>query len=136
VGVETFACVAPNSWQIVKCVAFQHSPAGIVEKLITTALGDLYAEQRGIGEETPSLYVLAPGASTDNSAPDAPSPLAEQCNVRILVSFGISAAEHLSPGHNIGGWRVNVLSRTYKAVSGVVGLLKTTQFRVSFVFLL
>ncbi|KAF9485645.1 hypothetical protein BDN70DRAFT_795507 [Pholiota conissans] len=133
VGFEALACVAPNSWQIVKCISFHHSIPGIAEKLITTALGDLYTEQRETEKEEPSLTVVPPEAASEEGATVTEASLSEMRHRnRISVSFGISAAEHLSPGHNIGGWKISVLSRTYKAVSGMVGLLKTTQFRKQF----
>ncbi|KAF8186367.1 hypothetical protein BJ912DRAFT_1112617 [Pholiota molesta] len=54
----------------------KNSPAGIVEKLITTALRDLYAN-RGRSKGDPSYLVLHQ-EQVRQQASDAPSPLAEQ----------------------------------------------------------
>lgn len=121
------------SWQVVKCTSFHPSTAGITEKLITTALKDLHTEHEEQAKQTPSIAVVPAeiqvGAQI-GATPSAPAADDTHTMDRLAVSFGITAASHLHQGHNLGGWKVSVLSRTYKAVSGMAGLQKVTLFRV------
>jgi len=45
------------------------------------------------------------------------------------VTFGGSAADALEEGHNLGGLRTRVLSKSYAAISGALGLTKKSDFR-------
>ncbi|KAF8964758.1 hypothetical protein BDZ97DRAFT_1659701 [Flammula alnicola] len=135
VGIEILSRISPTSWQIVKCITFRHATTGVSEKLIFTALKDLYNEQTELAKEAPSIAVVEP----ETTAATTPATTAGEVVVepdrtkdRVMVSFGITAAEHLLPGHNVCGWKISVLSRTYNAVSGMVGLIKTGQYRKKF----
>ncbi|KAJ3509607.1 hypothetical protein NLJ89_g5133 [Agrocybe chaxingu] len=127
VGVEILSRTGPLSWQIVKCITFHHAPKGTSESLIHTALKDLHSENQSATETLPTI--VAPEVTS--SEPGAASETTRTPN-RVTVSFGITAADHLEPGHNVHGWKVSVLSKTYQAVSGIVGLIKTGQYRSKF----
>ena len=121
------------SWQVVTCISFHLTTAGITEKLIATAFKDLHAEEEEQARQAPSIEVAPAEAQAKVSSGAATSVLVKDdaySRGRLSVSFGITAASHLHPGHNLGGWKVSVLSRTYKAVSAMAGLQKTTLFQV------
>ncbi|KJA25270.1 hypothetical protein HYPSUDRAFT_135050 [Hypholoma sublateritium FD-334 SS-4] len=134
VGVIILSQSAPTSWQVVKCISFHPSTAGITEKLITTALKDLHSEHEERAKQTPSIAVVPAETQAGAQIGATPSVPADDTRTldRLAVSFGITAASHLHQGHNLGGWKVSVLSRTYKAVSGMAGLQKVTLFRKQF----
>ncbi len=120
------------SWQVVTCISFHLSTAGITEKLVATALKDLHAEGEQ-ARQKPSIEVVPAEAQAKALSGAASSEMAiddARAQDRLSVSFGITAASNLHPGHNLGGWKVSVLSRTYKAVSAMAGLQKTTLFQV------
>ncbi|CAA7266190.1 unnamed protein product [Cyclocybe aegerita] len=127
VGVEILARTGPLSWQIVKCITFHHAPKGTSESLIHAALKDLHLENQYATETLPTIV-----APEDTSASETTETPAESRKNRVTVSFGITAADHLEPGHNVGGWKVTVLGKTYQAVSGIVGLIKMGQYRNKF----
>lgn len=52
----------------------------------------------------------------------------------VRVTFGISASKNLEPVHNLSGWGVATLSKTYNSISSAAGLLKRGEFRVSIRF--
>jgi len=110
VGIEILTRTGPLSWQIVESITFPHAPKGTFEMLIHAALRDLQSEQANIFEESASPI--------------------EDANKRLRVSFGITAADHLTAGHNVSGWNVSVLSTTYHAVSAISGLIKLGKYRV------
>jgi aspartyl-tRNA synthetase len=45
------------------------------------------------------------------------------------VTFGTSAVNHLHPGHNLDGFRIRALSRTYKELSEALHLAQKGEFR-------
>jgi hypothetical protein len=49
---------------------------------------------------------------------------------RVVVTFGISASPELHPVHNLGGWKVKALSKTYKKVASSAKLINRGEFRV------
>lgn len=53
---------------------------------------------------------------------------------RVSVTFGLSAAPKLEPAHNLGGWKVSALSKTYGKVVKSAKLLQRGQFRVRVIF--
>ncbi|KAH6910617.1 hypothetical protein BKA70DRAFT_1424273 [Coprinopsis sp. MPI-PUGE-AT-0042] len=91
-------------------------------------------------------------AQTPASIPDAFSPVSEsglsgvatpqsfQANGesklldenRVTVTFGISAAPDLNPVHNLGGWKVKALSKTYHKVASSAKLVNRGEFRRKF----
>lgn len=71
--------------------------------------------------------------------PDAPSGAIEQCVMHALkliastgctnITFGGGASTHLTPGHNLKGTRIKVLSKAYHAVATELKLTNKTEFR-------
>ncbi|KAJ3536705.1 hypothetical protein NMY22_g5913 [Coprinellus aureogranulatus] len=51
---------------------------------------------------------------------------------RVVVTFGISASPELHPVHNLGGWKVKALSKTYKKVASSAKLVNRGEFRRKF----
>ena len=51
---------------------------------------------------------------------------------RVTVTFGISAAPDLNPVHNLGGWKVKALSKTYHKVASSAKLVNRGEFRRKF----
>ena len=49
---------------------------------------------------------------------------------RVTVTFGISASNTLAIGHNLGGWKVHALSKTYNKVAKGARLVQRGEFRV------
>jgi hypothetical protein len=49
---------------------------------------------------------------------------------RVSVTFGLSAAPKLEPVHNLGGWKVSALSKTYNKVVKGARLVQRGEFRV------
>jgi len=113
--------LSPTHWQIIKCIPFDHSPKGTSERLIHTAVKDLYEEKK----VEAIRFTLSPPAVPEDAEHEAIP------QNRIKVSFGISPAQHLEPVHNMGSWRVNILSMTYATVAGVMGLEGVAEYRVS-----
>ncbi|KDR77241.1 hypothetical protein GALMADRAFT_66474 [Galerina marginata CBS 339.88] len=134
-GVAILSQTSPMSWQIVNCLTFRHAAHGTSETLVYTALKDLYTErEEHIRTATPASPVVEP--RTDARSPDseenAPEAQLNRTTNRLSVTFGIAASDHLEPGHNLSGWKVNVLSKTYHAVSGVMSLNHTVEFTKEF----
>ncbi|TEB32662.1 hypothetical protein FA13DRAFT_1763765 [Coprinellus micaceus] len=50
----------------------------------------------------------------------------------VVVTFGISASPELHPVHNLGGWKVKALSKTYKKVASSAKLINRGEFRRKF----
>jgi len=71
--------------------------------------------------------------------PDAPSGAIEMIIQHALrsaasagaktVTFGSGAVDSLTPGHNLGGLRLKMLSRSYHAITSQLKLTKKTEFR-------
>ena len=53
---------------------------------------------------------------------------------RVSVTFGLSAAPRLEPVHNLGGWKVSALSKTYNKVVRGARLVQRGEFRVTYFF--
>jgi len=133
VGVAILSQTSPTAWQIVKCLTFRHASHGTSETLVYTALKDLYTEQEKLSKATASTPVsstMAEAAFVSGGAASQDQP--ERAKNRVSVSFGIAASDHLEPGHNVSGWQVNVLSKTYHAVSGITHLMQTAPYRKEF----
>ncbi|KAF5313516.1 hypothetical protein D9611_008501 [Ephemerocybe angulata] len=67
---------------------------------------------------------------TRMDSPDANSALDDEN--RVAVTFGISASPELHPVHNLGGWKVKALSKTYKHVASSAKLINRGEFRRKF----
>lgn len=50
-----------------------------------------------------------------------------------VVTFGITAFDTLTAVHNLSGWEVMWLSKTYDKVIGLTGMTRHGDFRVSFI---
>jgi len=61
-----------------------------------------------------------------------PSQSAHRDSDRVTVTFGISAAPGLEPIHNLGGWKISALSKTYGKVAKGAKLIQRGEFRVGF----
>jgi hypothetical protein len=97
--------------------------------LLYTALKNLYDEQEELAWEVPSIT-----EPTGHPPPPEEAPTYSdhhRTGNRVTVSFGVTAANHLEAGHNLGEWKVSVLSKTYHAVSGIAGLIKAGKYQVS-----
>lgn len=51
------------------------------------------------------------------------------------LTFGTSATPDIIPEHNIGGWKIKMLSKGYKVIAKKTGLTKRGDFRVRFLCL-
>ncbi|TFK29477.1 hypothetical protein FA15DRAFT_677719 [Coprinopsis marcescibilis] len=51
---------------------------------------------------------------------------------RVTVTFGISAAPNMEPVHNLGGWKVKALSKTYSKVASSTKIINRGEFRSKF----
>lgn len=72
---------------------------------------------------------------SSSSTPRTLSPINDSAledESRITVTFGISASPELHPVHNLGGWKVKALGKTYKKVAASAKLINRGEFRVSF----
>ncbi|KAF9011985.1 hypothetical protein BDQ17DRAFT_1345246 [Cyathus striatus] len=107
-------------WQIKNAVSFPSAPKGTSEALIYTALKDLHDEQQATDRES------TPGSDSDEDE------ITKRTKNRVLVTFGISASDKLKPVHNLGGWKVSALSKTYGKVASTAGLLRRGEFRSKF----
>ncbi|KAJ3512683.1 hypothetical protein NLJ89_g3380 [Agrocybe chaxingu] len=91
------------------------------------------------GAETPDL---ASASATSNGASNgrpegttrnSVSPQSHHRDAdRVTVTFGISAAPGLEPIHNLGGWKVSALSKTYGKVAKGAKLIQRGEFRSKF----
>ncbi|KAF9448100.1 hypothetical protein P691DRAFT_760201 [Macrolepiota fuliginosa MF-IS2] len=99
-----------SSWQIKNAISFPDAPKGTSETLVYRTVKDLYEEKQD------GVYKHHLG-STRNP---------------LTITFGITASDHLKPIHNLGGWWVSVLSKTYGGVASAAGLLKRGAFRVRY----
>lgn len=97
-----------NDWQVKNAVSFPDAPKGTSEKLIFTALRDLHNEE----------------VKKEHTDPDYQG--------GGQVTFGISAAKRLEATHNLSGWGIDALSKTYNAVTTAAGLQKRGEFRGKF----
>ncbi|KIL66677.1 hypothetical protein M378DRAFT_185955 [Amanita muscaria Koide BX008] len=108
IGVLILTPIRGNDWQVKNAVSFPDAPKGTSEKLIFTALRDLHNEQ----------------VKKQHKDPDYQS--------GGQVTFGISAAKRLEATHNLTGWGIDALSKTYNAVTTAAGLQKRGEFRGKF----
>ncbi|RXW23206.1 hypothetical protein EST38_g2639 [Candolleomyces aberdarensis] len=51
---------------------------------------------------------------------------------RVVLTFGISAAPGIEPKHNLGGWKVKALSKTYSKFASSAKLINRGEFRKKF----
>jgi len=68
--------------------------------------------------------------SSGKKPSSAPSTCYRRDANRVAVTFGISAAPQLEPVHNLGGWKVSALSKTYGKVVKGAKLVQRGEFRV------
>jgi hypothetical protein len=102
-------------------------------------LKDLSDEQEELARsssliEVPSITEPAGHPASPEEAPKYSHP--DRTHNRVTVSFGVTAADHIEAGHNLSGWKVSVLSKTYHAVSGVSSLIKAAKYQVSLIHVL
>lgn len=72
---------------------------------------------------------------SSSSTPRTLSPINDSAledESRITVTFGISASPELHPVHNLGGWKVKALGKTYKKVAASAKLINRGEFRRKF----
>ncbi|KIK67776.1 hypothetical protein GYMLUDRAFT_154849 [Collybiopsis luxurians FD-317 M1] len=50
----------------------------------------------------------------------------------IIITFGITASDHITPVDNLKGWKITSLSKVYEKVAKGAGLLKRGEFRGKF----
>ncbi|TFY78779.1 hypothetical protein EWM64_g5229 [Hericium alpestre] len=84
---------------------------------------------------TPSTKVSSPATSSASSASSLPPTTIDshlQRKSRLMVTFGASASDKLTPVHNLTGWKITWLSKTYKKIMDVTGLTKRGDFRSKF----
>ncbi|KAF9534496.1 hypothetical protein CPB83DRAFT_889479 [Crepidotus variabilis] len=67
-----------------------------------------------------------------NGRPSSPPRTLLRDNNRVKVTFGISAAPKFEPIHNLGGWKVSALSKTYGKVAKGAKLVSRGEFRNKF----
>ncbi|KAF8153191.1 hypothetical protein B0H34DRAFT_754437 [Crassisporium funariophilum] len=115
-GILILTPIHSTSWQIKNAVSFPSAPKGTSEALIYTALKDLHEEQE----------------AASAAGEKAPHPANSNVHQSMTVTFGISAAPHMQPVNNLGGWKVNALSKTYGKVAKGAGLVKRGEFRSKF----
>ncbi|KAF8622411.1 hypothetical protein AX15_007057 [Amanita polypyramis BW_CC] len=108
VGVLILTPTSKNNWLIKNAVSFPHAPRGTSEKTIFTVVRDLY------NEELKRQYL----------DPKYKDPA--------RITFGISASKHLEPIHNLSGWGINAMGKTYGGIASAAGLLKRGEFRSKF----
>lgn len=113
-GLIILTPIQSKAWQIKNAISFPNAPKGTSEKLIYTALTDIYQEQ---AQHNGSVTENGGGTEDDD---------------RIYVTFGISAADNMKPVNNLGGWRVKALSKMYGNVAKAAGLLRRGEFRNKF----
>lgn len=53
---------------------------------------------------------------------------------RVSVTFGLSASPKIEPSHNLGGWKISALTKTYGKVVRSAKLLQRGEFRVRLIF--
>ncbi|KAJ3528295.1 hypothetical protein NMY22_g9470 [Coprinellus aureogranulatus] len=82
--------------------------------------------------------IVSPDDASDLSRVPTPPPIEEpeysalDDENRVVVTFGISASPELHPVHNLGGWKVKALSKTYKKVASSAKLVNRGEFRRKF----
>ncbi|CAA7268795.1 unnamed protein product [Cyclocybe aegerita] len=91
------------------------------------------------GAETPdpaSASAMANGISNGRPEETTRNSVPRQTHHRdadqVTVTFGISAAPGLEPIHNLGGWKVSALSKTYGKVAKGAKLIQRGEFRSKF----
>ncbi|KAA1472526.1 hypothetical protein DENSPDRAFT_778440 [Dentipellis sp. KUC8613] len=119
VGLLILAPIHPSTYQIKNAVSFPNAPRGTSEELIYRVMHDL-----------------------QNSAHHDPRPIEiqnrqKECNLplfphRTMVTFGVSASDSLTPVHNLSGWKITWLGKTYGKIMEVTGLTKRGDFRNKF----
>ncbi|ETW78036.1 hypothetical protein HETIRDRAFT_325691 [Heterobasidion irregulare TC 32-1] len=117
VGILILSPVRPASYQIKNAAGFPNAPRGTAERLIYSAMRDL--------QDATHLDPRAPEIQDQQS----PS---EDDRARITVTFGISAADKLTPVGNLSGWKVSWLGKAYGKVVGATGLVRRGNFRDKF----
>lgn len=79
---------------------------------------------------TSGLSTIPTPARTSSPRDGSPSPLEDEN--RVVLTFGISAAPGLEPVHNLGGWKVKALSKTYSKIASSAKLINRGEFRRKF----
>ena len=76
----------------------------------------------------------ASGKTRKTPSPVSPHARRRREGDRVSVTFGLSAAPTLEPVHNLRGWKMSALSKTYGKVLKSAKLLQRGEFRVCFFF--
>ncbi|TFY68708.1 hypothetical protein EVG20_g3447 [Dentipellis fragilis] len=74
----------------------------------------------------------SPGPSPVSSASSLPPLSPMEPSKRTMVTFGVSASDSLTPVHNLSGWKITWLGKTYGKIMEVTGLTKRGDFRNKF----
>ncbi|KAJ2919681.1 hypothetical protein MD484_g719, partial [Candolleomyces efflorescens] len=67
-----------------------------------------------------------------SSSPNGHAQSALEDENRAVLTFGISAAPGIEPGHNLGGWKIKALSKTYSKIASSAKLVSRGEFRRKF----
>ena len=139
-GILILAIIGGTQFQIKNAASCPTAPRGTSEYLIYQAMRVLEEEDEGatmFDNEDDGGRARSPTRNLDADPSRESSVMSEDSNAsdrprRVTVTFGITAADEVTPVDNLKGWRVSWLSKTYSKVVGATGITKRGDFRVRY----
>ncbi|KAF8958091.1 hypothetical protein BDZ97DRAFT_1843222 [Flammula alnicola] len=118
-----------SSGRLLSHIGMSSEPASSASSLIISEPSD----EEGRTSTPPSESKLSgTGEASGVDLPPSPSKTHHRDKDRVTVTFGISASSDFKPIHNLGGWKVKALSKTYSKVAAAAKLIQRGEFRSKF----